>query len=421
MVEEEKMKEEFPLLDLETLKAVSVLGRGAKGIAFLVRNEEETLALKVISKALIEKKKNKKSDDEKEEKFDHYKRIWIERDVLNLFNHPLLPKLRGFLDTDEIIGFAMDYCSGGDLNALRKKQTEKMFSDDVIRFYAAELVLVLEYLHGLGIIYRDLKPENILIQENGHLMIVDFDLSTKLSSKSPSNQLNKSKSSETTAKRKKRSMSRLWLCDSAISQVDSVETSVHSRTVLVESVEKSNSFVGTEEYVAPEIITGKGHDFGVDWWSLGVVLYEMLYGKTPFRGINRKETFYRILSKSPELVGEQTDLRDLIKRLLEKDPEKRISVEEIKGHDYFKGVIWDSIIQISRAPYIPPMKWDYENDLEEIQGIDVQLMVKGIFEGENVIKKKDNNNIPKHNSIDNKSVWVEGLKNPPKDADFLIF
>ncbi|KAF5208349.1 Serine/threonine-protein kinase [Thalictrum thalictroides] len=359
-------EEEFPLLDLETLKAISVLGRGAKGIAFLVRNEEETLALKVISKALIEKKKNKNMKnncDEKEETFDHYKRIWIERDVLNLFNHPLLPKLRGFLDTNEIIGFAMDYCSGGDLNTLRKKQTEKMFSDDVI---------------------------------SGSI------------------------SSETMVKRKKRSMSTLWLCNSTISQVDSVETSMHSGTLSVESVEKSNSFVGTEEYVAPEIITGKGHDFGVDWWSLGVVLYEMLYGKTPFRGINRKETFYRILTKSPELVGEQTDLRDLIKKLLEKDPEKRISVEEIKGHDYFKGINWDSIVEISRPPYIPPMKWDYEIDLEEIEGIDVQLMVKGIFERENVNKNKDYENIPKNNSIDNKSVWVEGLKNP-KDADFLIF
>ncbi|KAL5701740.1 non-specific serine/threonine protein kinase [Ranunculus cassubicifolius] len=411
-------EEQTPLLDLHSIKAISVLGRGAKGIAFLIRNHKETLALKVISKASIESKKLKiKEDDNGEviDEIDLYKRIWFERDVLNLFNHPLLPRLRGVLNTDEIIGFAIDYCSGGDLNNLRKQQTEKMFSHDVIRFYAAELVLVLEYLHSLGIIYRDLKPENILIQENGHLMIVDFDLSAKLSLY-PSVRSNQSKSSETiTTKRKAKRIGGLFMCNSGFSQVDSVE--IKSVTSETGSVEKSRSFVGTEEYVAPEIIKGDGHDFSVDWWSLGVVLYEMLYGKTPFKGANRKETFYRILSKSPELVGEQNELRDLIGKLLEKDPSKRIGLEEIKGHDFFKCVNWDSIMEISRPPNIPAMKWYDENDLEEMDGIDVQLVVEGIIDGEKMAKEKLNENIEKNN----KGVWVEGLRNPSTDAEFLIF
>lgn len=110
-------------LDLRSLKALSVLGRGAKGVAFLVRHRDETLALKTISKSSIEKKNSE----------DGYRRIRFERDTLKELRHPLLPQLRGVLATEKIVGFAIEYCSGGDLNSLRKKQTEKSFSDDIIR------------------------------------------------------------------------------------------------------------------------------------------------------------------------------------------------------------------------------------------------------------------------------------------------
>ncbi|KAL9672670.1 hypothetical protein QQ045_028922 [Rhodiola kirilowii] len=135
------------------------------------------------------------------------------------------------------------------------------------------------------------------------------------------------------------------------------------------SVVKSNSFVGTDEYMAPEIIMRIGHDFAADWWSLGVVLYEMLYGKTPFRGLNSKETFSRIVKKVPELAGEQTELRDLIWKMLQKDPAMRISVNEIKGHDFFRGVEWERVVDVLRPPYIPLLEMemgeDDEIDVEE--------------------------------------------------------
>ncbi|GKD61769.1 serine/threonine-protein kinase OXI1-like protein, partial [Tanacetum coccineum] len=134
-------------LDIKKLKVISPLGRGAKGVVFLVQDEAnngELLALKAISRASITRKLKKKDSDGNE-----YKRILFEQEVLRQCQHPLLPKLRGVLSTDNIVGYAIDYCPGRDLNYLRKKQTEKMFSDDFIRFYAAELVLALEYLHGL--------------------------------------------------------------------------------------------------------------------------------------------------------------------------------------------------------------------------------------------------------------------------------
>ncbi|KAJ7961641.1 Kinase family protein [Quillaja saponaria] len=297
----------IPALDFMNLKVISAVGRGAKGVVFLAKNKvsNENLALKVISKDLIERKGKAVNNDGSE-----YKRVSFEQQVLRRFEHPLLPKLQGVLDTEKIIGYGIDYCSGGNLNSLRKKQTEHMFSDDILRFYAAEIVLALEYLHSLGIVYRDLKPENIMIQENGHIMLVDFDLSTELAPRTPQSPANfnstRSSNSVMTMKKNKKMRQSIsfqrFFCNSGITPDEWASFSVNSVHTESNSVEKSNSFVGTEEYVAPEIVSGNGHDFGVDWWSLGVVMYEMLYGTTPFRGSNRKETFYRILSKAPELT-----------------------------------------------------------------------------------------------------------------------
>lgn len=371
--------EMIPSLDLRQLKVITALGRGAKGVVFLVQTESsngELLALKTISKASIENRR-KSSDG------SHYRRISFEQEVLSCFQYPLLPKLRGVLSTENIVGYAIDYCPGRDLHSLRMKQTEKMFSDDIIRFYAAELVLALGYLHGLGIVYRDLKPDNVMIQENGHLMLVDFDLSTKLSAKTgePSPV---AKSVPKPAPRKKRSVLAFYRrSNSGISPVDLMNSDkLEMEPVNSEcnSATKSNSFVGTEEYLAPEVIQGNGHDFAVDWWCLGVMLYEMLYGATPFKGTNRKETFYRILSKSPDLVGEPTRLRDLIGKLLEKDPKQRISLEKIKGHDFFSGMDWDLILQVPRPPFIPVGLQG--EDMEGNKKIDVESFVQGVFKVE---------------------------------------
>lgn len=439
-------RRDVPSLELSSLKIISALGRGAKGVVFLAQinddqsSDNEFFALKAVSRASVEKTKNEVGSDS--DGINEYKRICFEQEVLRCFDHPLLPKLRGVVATDQIVGYAIDYCPGRDLNSLRKKQTEKMFSDDVIRFYAAELVLALEYLHGLGIVYRDLKPENVMVQESGHLMLVDFDLSTKLSVKSPqtvsitkstpnSVQLKMTKSTKK-KKKKARIFPSVFFCNSGILPEYSAsppEPAVDAASSESDSVEKSNSFVGTEEYVAPEIISGHGHDFAVDWWCLGVVLYEMLYGATPFRGSNRKETFYRVLTKAPELVGEPTPLRDLIGKLLEKDPKQRIQPEGIKGHDFFRGVDWGTVVEITRPPYIPPVGSE-EEELKGEEGIDVEAFVRGVFKiakeesgnGEESESKRNQQEEEKNiSSCNNGGVWVEGLDHPSGTDKFLVF
>ncbi|URE12180.1 Protein tyrosine kinase [Musa troglodytarum] len=418
-----------PSLDLRDLKALSVLGRGAKGVVFLVRVADassagDALALKAVSRSSIERRASGG---------DAYRRVWLERDVLLSLRHPLLPSLRGVVSTERIVGFAIDRCSGGDLASLRRRQSEKMFSEDIIRFYAAELVLALEYLHGLGIVYRDLKPENVLIQDNGHLMLVDFDLSTKLPSGPPPEPLNSppsvtprhyestppgtGKKRKKKVKRKEKKASCLTGCFSFNADL-SPET---SKSFLAEeakaappaspgtSAGKSNSFVGTEEYVAPEIIEGKGHDFAVDWWGLGVVLYEMLYGRTPFRGKNQKDTFHRILTKEADLVGETAPLRDLIRRLLEKDPERRITGEAIKAHGFFRGVTWEELLRIPRPPFIP-MPSDDADDAA-FEGLDVESTV-------------DEVSAAKEDAREEKAAGGkrdEGVTAPPRPPDFVVF
>ncbi|XAR60911.1 Non-specific serine/threonine protein kinase [Bertholletia excelsa] len=425
-----------PSLELTSLKVISALGRGAKGVVFLVQTESSDdefnhfIALKVISRASIEKDKRNNNNDGSE-----YRRICFEQEVLRSLQHPLFPRLRGTTATDKIVGYAIDYCPGRDLNSLRKRQTEKMFSDDLIRFYAAELVLALEYLHGMGIVYRDLKPENVMIQENGHLMLVDFDLSTKLPAKPPENrqivrsvpkpeQIVQSVANE--KKKKRQFLSYRW-CNSGILPEGSAtppELSSISKSSPPESesdsVEKSNSFVGTEEYVAPEIILGKGHDFAVDWWCLGIMLYEMLYGKTPFRGLNRKETFYNILHRPPDLVGEQTALRDLIGKLLEKNLKQRIALEGIKGHDFFEGVDWNLVMQVHRPPYIPVQPEDTMGN----SGIDVESFVEGIFKTGNEDKveaRKDSQTQKNDEESKINGAWAEGLNLSSQTDNFVIF
>lgn len=143
--------------------------------------------------------------------------------------------------------------------------------------------------------------------------------------------------------------------------------------------ERSISFVGTEEYVSPEVVRGDGHEFAVDWWALGILSYEMLYGTTPFKGTSRKETFRNVLYKEPEFIGQRNDLTDFIQRLLHKDPRKRLGYQrgtcEIKEHAFFKGVRWDLLTEVLRPPFIPSNE---DVDMTEKGQIDIKNYYKSL-------------------------------------------
>ncbi|MBA0644461.1 hypothetical protein Goklo_028617, partial [Gossypium klotzschianum] len=300
-------------------------------------------------------------------------RACAEREILDMLDHPFLPALYASFQTKTHICLITDYCPGGELFMLLDRQPTKVMKEDAVsllpnlcwngtnlkvlydcRFYAAEVVVALEYLHCQGIIYRDLKPENVLLQDNGHVALTDFDLSCLTSCK-PQLLI------PATDEKKKR------------------QKSQQNPIFMAEPMRASNSFVGTEEYIAPEIITGAGHTSAVDWWALGILLYEMLYGYTPFRGKTRQKTFANVLQKDlkfPKSIQVSLHAKQLMYRLLHRDPKNRLGAREganeIKRHPFFKGVNW-ALVRWMTPPELEVPISATETRKEEDKAMDPQL------------------------------------------------
>ncbi|KAK0585177.1 hypothetical protein LWI29_024288 [Acer saccharum] len=308
-------------------------------------------------------------------------RAQTEREILRILDHPFLPTLYAQFTADNLSCLVMEYCPGGDLHVLRQKQFGRCFPEPAARFYVAEVLLALEYLHMLGVIYRDLKPENILVREDGHIMLTDFDLSLRCSV-SPT--LLKSSSSKIEPARISGApctessciqpfcieptcqvpcFSPRFLPASAKTKKSKADPAAQLRSLpqlVAEPTDaRSNSFVGTHEYLAPEIIKGEGHGAAVDWWTFGVFLYELLYGKTPFKGSGNEETLANVVLQSlkfPDSPLVSFQARDLIRGLLVKEPENRLGSEkgaaEIKQHPFFEGLNW-ALIRCAIPPELP--------------------------------------------------------------------
>ncbi|XP_021285889.1 phototropin-2 isoform X3 [Herrania umbratica] len=314
-------------IGLHHFKPIKPLGCGDTGSVHLVELKDtgELFAMKAMEKSVM-MNRNK------------VHRACVEREVISLLDHPFLPSLYSSFQTPTHVCLITDFCPGGELFALLDKQPMKFFKEESARFYAAEVVIGLEYLHCLGIIYRDLKPENILLQKDGHVVLTDFDLSFMTSCKP---QVLK----HPLPNKRRRSRS------------------LPPPTFVAEPAAQSNSFVGTEEYIAPEIITGAGHSSAIDWWALGILLYEMLYGRTPFRGKNRQKTFSNILHKNltfPSSIPVSLPARQLINALLNRDPASRLGsgsgANEIKQHPFFRGINWPLIRCMSPPPLEVPLQ-----------------------------------------------------------------
>ncbi|XVF88416.1 hypothetical protein PTKIN_Ptkin19aG0049600 [Pterospermum kingtungense] len=366
---------------LDHFRLLRRLGSGDIGNVYLcqIRNPVIGLppcfyAMKVVDReALAIRKKLQRADMEKE--------------ILGMLDHPFLPTLYAEFEASHYSCLVMEFCPGGDLYAARQRQPGKRFSISSAKFYAAETLLALEYLHMMGIVYRDLKPENVLVREDGHIMLSDFDLSfkcdvvPKLLRPKPNLEEDTEKrdsycltpscatpmqpvlSCFSSSNRKKKTATVTTITEQAgdnFQEVDDPE-------LVAEPINaKSKSFVGTHEYLAPEVISGQGHGSAVDWWTLGVFLYEMLCGRTPFKGENNEKTLINILKQpltfprisvnSGKEYEEMIKVQDLIRKLLVKNPKKRIGSlkgsVEIKRHEFFKGVNW-ALIRSVRPPEVP--------------------------------------------------------------------
>jgi serine/threonine protein kinase len=219
--------------------------------------------------------------------------------------HPFIVNLYASFQDQGSLYMLMEFVCGGEI--FTKLRTSVRFSNDTAKMYAAEVVLAFAYLHHHDIIYRDLKPENLLIDRTGHIKLADFGFAKKLTNNIT-----------------------LTLC-------------------------------GTPDYLAPEIIHSKGHGKSVDWWALGVLVFEMLAGYAPFSHENTFETYQLILRGRPEFPDHfDPHAKDFIKKLLVFDRSERLGCmkngpEDVKAHRWFKNLDWDALYKRKITPPFVPL------------------------------------------------------------------
>ena len=340
-------------LHLRHLKLIRHLGSGDLGRVFLCRLRDydgANFALKVVDKDLLTPKK-----------FSHAE---TEAEILHELDHPFLPTLYARIDVSHYTCLLIDYCPGGDLHALLRKQPGNRLTLSAARFFAAEILVALEYLHALGVVYRDLKPENVLLREDGHVMLSDFDLCFK-ADVTPTFEC---------CKINKHHVGPIYGCFGCNrSRSYNSREKVVADFVAEPTTAFSRSCVGTHEYLAPELISGNGHGNGVDWWAFGVFIYELLYGMTPFKGCSKEGTLRNIASNNDvkfhvaenEEVG-MVEARDLIEKLLVKDPKKRLGcvrgATDVKRHPFFDGIKWP-LIRTYKPPEVKGLLRRKKSDL----------------------------------------------------------
>ncbi|KAI0346733.1 Pkinase-domain-containing protein [Trametopsis cervina] len=303
-----------------SFQKIKMLGRGDVGKVYLVREKKTSklFAMKVLSKKeMIERKK--------------IKRALTEQEILATANHPFIVTLYHSFQSEQYLYFCMEYCMGGEFFRALQSRPGKCLSEDAARFYAAEVTAALEYLHLMGFIYRDLKPENILLHQSGHIMLSDFDLAKQ--------------SSEPGGR-----PATIHQEENGIPLIDTRSCTADFRT---------NSFVGTEEYIAPEVIQTSGHTSAVDWWTLGILIYEMIYATTPFKGVERNGTFHNIMNlpvhfrETPKV---SSACKDVVLRLLDKRENTRLGsksgASEVKQHKWFAKINW-GLLRNTQPPIVP--------------------------------------------------------------------
>ena len=286
------------------------LGEGSYStvMAATDRQNLHEYAIKVLDKKHIIKEKK-------------VKYVNIEKDTLNkLTEHPGIVRLYYTFQDMQSLYFVLDLCSGGELLGVLKRMTT--FDEECTRFYCAEILDTVDYMHGRGIIHRDLKPENVLLDDKMHVKITDFGTAKILDT--PTESLNESNGARIPGS---------------------------GRPLDYSDSDQANSFVGTAEYVSPELLNHKGACKASDLWALGCIIYQLLAGRPPFKASNEYLTFQKIINLDYTFPpGFPEVAMDLVERLLVSDPSRRLSIDHIKNHQFFDGITWGPGLWKQKAP-----------------------------------------------------------------------
>ncbi|GFN87078.1 microtubule associated serine/threonine kinase [Plakobranchus ocellatus] len=300
--------------DYDTIKLIS---NGAYAAVYLVRHKEtrQRFAMKKICKQNLVLR-------------NQIEQVFLERDILSFTDNPFVVSMYCSFETKKHLCMVMEYVEGGDCATLIKNVGCLAF--DLARMYFAETVLALEYLHSYGIVHRDLKPDNLLITALGHIKLTDFGLS------------------------------KIGLM--------SLTTNLYEDALDKDCKQfRDKQVFGTPEYVAPEVILRSGYGKPVDWWSMGIILYEFLVGCVPFFGDTPEELFSQVVNEDIQWPDEEEwqvrdDAKDLILGLLQHDPLHRLGAagaQEVKEHIFFHALNWDDLLR-QKAEFVPQL--DNEED-----------------------------------------------------------
>ncbi|KAF2761939.1 serine/threonine-protein kinase cot-1 [Pseudovirgaria hyperparasitica] len=344
----------------ENFQTLKIIGKGAFGEVKLVqrRNDGKVYALKSLVKSEMFKK----------EQLAH---VRSERDILAESDSPWVVKLHTTFQDNTFLYMLMEFLPGGDLMTMLIKY--EVFTEDITRFYMAEIALAIEAVHKLGFIHRDIKPDNILLDRGGHIKLTDFGLSTGFHKEHDAGYyktLMTGAGAHKSARDNRNSMN-----------LDQIQLTVSNRTQ-INTWRKSRrqlaySTVGTPDYIAPEIFSGNGYDFGCDWWSVGTIMFECLVGWPPFCAEEPPDTYRKIVEwqrylSFPPDCKLSPDALDFIRRLIcaADDRLGRIGgAHEIKQHPFFRGVQWDGLRRI-RAPFEPKLQSAIDTQYFPIDEID---------------------------------------------------
>lgn len=310
-VEEKKPPTKTPCEeDFETIKLIS---NGAYGAVYLVRHREsrQRFAMKKINKQNLVLR-------------NQVEQVFAERDILSFTDNPFVVSMLCSFETRRHLCLVMEYVEGGDTATLLKNMGP--LPVDIAKFYFAETVLAVEYLHSYGIVHRDLKPDNLLITNLGHIKLTDFGLS------------------------------KVGLMNLA--------TNLYEGYLDKETKQFNDKQVyGTPEYIAPEVILRQGYGKPVDWWSMGIILYEFLVGCVPFFGETPEELFAHVINDEIEWPEAEDwplpeDAQHLVSQLLQQNPLDRLGTggaHEVKEHPFFGDVDWDSLLR-QKAEFVPHLE-----------------------------------------------------------------
>ncbi|XP_060537410.1 microtubule-associated serine/threonine-protein kinase 3 isoform X2 [Cylas formicarius] len=298
--------------DFEVVKLIS---NGAYGAVYLVKHKQtrQRFAMKKINKNNLILR-------------NQVEQVFAERDILSFADNPFVVSMYCSFETKKHLCLVMEYVEGGDCASLLKNIGP--LPPDMARFYFAETVLAVEYLHSYGIVHRDMKPDNLLITALGHIKLTDFGLS------------------------------KMGLM--------SLATNLYEGYIDTEAHQFSDKQVfGTPEYIAPEVILRQGYGKPVDWWSMGIILYEFLIGCVPFFGDTPEELFAHTVQDDIEWPENddwsiQEEAKDLISQLLQHSPRDRLGTggaHEVKDHIYFQGLDWNSLLR-QKAEFLPQLEHD---------------------------------------------------------------